>query len=625
MCGISGIYGNNLGQDTASLLQAMNACISHRGPDDEGTYVSDHVALGHRRLAILDLSPAGHQPMKDSTDRLEIIFNGEIYNFRDIRSKLEGYPFKTQSDTEVILAAYLKWGKECVHEFNGMFAIAIWDKQEKSLWITRDRLGIKPVYYSTGTDGNFYFASEIRSLIASGKVSRKINKNALAEYFTYQTVHAPSTLIDGIYMLMPGHSMILRNGEFTIEEYWSPRKNISNNSAGKPYQKVCKEVYDLLLASVERRLISDVPFGAFLSGGIDSSAVVGLMSRIQEQPVKTFTIIFDEEEFSEAKYARMVADLFKTDHHEFRLKPEDFLNDLPVALNALDHPSGDGPNSYIVSRITRQAGITMALSGLGGDELFAGYPVFNRSLQIEQKQWMYKLPKAVRQFAGNAYANVKADISSNKVKQLLNLEDGTLVNTFPLSRQVGLPEHVKGLLGTDELPADAIQKILEEQIKQNGIEIPLLSKVSIAEITTYMQNVLLRDTDQMSMAVALEVRVPFLDYKLVEYVLGIPDEYKKPLIPKKLLVDSLNGLLPDEIIYRKKMGFVFPWAVWLKTDLKSLCESKISNLARRNIVNGDYLMDSWKRFLAGDKQVRWLDMWLCTVLESWIEKNGIEA
>ncbi len=623
MCGISGIYGTPLPEGAGDILQRMNDSIAHRGPDDSGTYMDDQIALGHRRLAILDLSPAGHQPMFDASKKIAIVYNGEIYNFLEIRSQLTDYNFITQSDTEVVLAAYLKWGVDCLQRFNGMFAFALWDIEKKELFIARDRLGVKPLYY-TEKDGVVYFASEVRALLNSGKINRKINREVLAEYFTYQTVHAPSTLVKDVYMLMPGHYMLMKEGKVSIKRWWSARENYSKSSEGKSYEEVCKEVNRLLMASVERRLISDVPFGAFLSGGIDSSAIVGMMSKVQKQPVKTFTIIFDEEAFSEAKYARIVADLFKTDHHEFRLTPDDFLKELPIALNALDHPSGDGPNSYIVSRITREAGITMALSGLGGDEFFAGYPVFNRSLQIQNKKWLFNIPSPIRKLAGAAYSGIKSDITADKMVQLLNQEDHTLNSSFPLSRQVGLPQHVRGLLGLKVLPSDAIKNILATELGGEAEKMPELSKVSIAEMSTYMQNVLLRDADQMSMAVALEVRVPFLDYELVEYVLGINDEFKKPQIPKKLLVDSLQGLLPDEIIHRKKMGFVFPWAVWLKNELKPLCEKNIQQLAKRDFINQEYLLNAWDRFQKGDSQVRWLDMWLCTVLESWMITNGIE-
>ena len=623
MCGISGIYGITNKTESTSLVKRMNACIAHRGPDDEGFYIDDHIALGQRRLAIIDLSPGGHQPMQDALQELEIIFNGEIYNFKEVKLLLTDYPFRTQSDTEVILAAYRKWGKECVHHFNGMFAFAIWDKTKQELFIARDRLGVKPLYYYQKNDVLF-FASEVRALLATDLVPRKINKVALADYFTYQTVHAPSTLIENVKMLMPGHHMMIDKKGIEIQQYWSPQKNYSTASQGKTYNEVCDDVYDLLSASVERRLISDVPFGAFLSGGIDSSAIVGLMSKVQQQPVKTFTIVFAEKKYSEAKYAQIIADRFKTEHHEFHLTPKDFLDDLPVALNALDHPSGDGPNSFIVSRITRENGITMALSGLGGDELFAGYPVFNRYLKLKDKEWIWKTPAALRKLAGSVLATAKPGITSNKAKQFLRLSDVDLVNSFPVFRQIGNPDSLLSLLNLKQLPSDQIQRILKTELGDDNDKLPLLSQVSIAEMTTYMQNVLLRDADQMSMAVALEVRVPFLDYKLIEYVLGIKDEFKKPIYPKKLLVDSLKGLLPDEIVHRKKMGFVFPWEVWLKNDLRPFCEERITQLSKRSFINPTYLQNQWHFFLQGDKNIRWLDMWLCVVLEDWMQKNRME-
>ncbi len=623
MCGIAGIYSGKLEPQTAAAVRAMNNSIAHRGPDDEGYYTDNFVALAHRRLAILDLSPAGHQPMHDSTNRYEIIFNGEIYNFKEVRDELKNYSFQTQSDTEVILAAYQEWGPYCLHRFNGMFAFALWDKEEQLLFIARDRLGIKPLYY-TETNGTWLFASEIRALLASGLVKKELNRKVLPEFFMYQTVHAPRTLINNVNMLLPGHYMLLKNGAMNITRWWSPRENFAVDSHNKTYKEVCSDINTLLTAAVERRLISDVPFGAFLSGGIDSSAVVGIMSRIQEQPVKTFTIAFGEKEFSEAGFAKQVAKKFNTDHTEFLLKPEDFLKALPVALNALDHPSGDGPNSYIVSELTRKHGVTMALSGLGGDEIFAGYPVFNRSLQIEQYNWLFSIPAPLRGLMGSVYASLKPGIASEKLAQLLHNQDGSLLNTFPVSRQVGLPKHVKALTGSLSEP-DALQEILQRELSNRGSQLPTLSKVSVAEITSYMQNVLLRDTDQMSMAVALEVRVPFLDYELVEYVVGVKDEFKKPVFPKKLLVDSLGDLLPDQVVNRKKMGFVFPWEIWLKNELRSFCEEKIQQLIKRDIINGNYLAASWERFLKGDKNVRWLDMWLCVVLENWLETNNIES
>lgn len=621
MCGITGIYGMSSGQSSSSI-RLMNNAISHRGPDDEGYYVDEQVALGHRRLAIIDLSPAGHQPMHSNDGNLEIAFNGEIYNFNDVKKLLTGYAFKSGSDTEVILAAYQQWGKDCLHHLNGMFAFAIWDKAKQELFIARDRLGIKPVYYFS-KDKMFLFSSEIRALLQSGIVPRKINRKVIHEYFTYQTIHAPQTFINNVFMLMPGHCMTINTSGINIERYWHIVENTDFSSSGKSYREVCEDINKLFFDAVNRRLISDVPFGAFLSGGIDSSAVVGAMSRIHTQPVKTFTIAFDESDFSEAKFAKLIADKFKTDHHEFLLKPEDFLNQLPEAMNALDHPSGDGPNSYIVSKITRQAGVTMALSGLGGDELFAGYPVFKRTELLYQKSWLWKLPLPLRQLLGKLITALKKDTASIKLQQLLLSPDASLQYSFPVSRQISNAQQLSLFIEEKFNGIDAVKEIIKE-LNKSSAGLPLFSQVSAAEISSYMQNVLLRDTDQMSMAVALEVRVPFLDYKLVEYVMGVNDEYKNPVYPKKLLVDSLGDLLPDEVVHRKKMGFVFPWERWLKKELHAFCGDRIYALADRGFMNKEALTDRWQSFNEGKPGVRWLDIWLCVVLEHWLEKNNIE-
>jgi asparagine synthase (glutamine-hydrolysing) len=621
MCGITGIFGLNA-DVSAQVIRVMNECIKHRGPDDEGYYVDNHIALGHRRLAIIDLSPGGHQPMHCNSQNLEIVFNGEIYNFREVRALLTDYTFKSESDTEVILAAYERWGKKCVDYFNGMFVFAIWDKTKQELFIARDRLGIKPLYYYKNNN-QVIFSSEIRALLESGLVPRKINRNVIMEYFCYQTVHAPATFVQDVFMLMPGHHVTISNKTFQIEKFWDVVDHANNESKDQSYQVVCKTINRLFYEAVERRLVSDVPFGAFLSGGIDSSAVVGMMSKIHPSPVKTFNIAFDESEFSEARFAKMVADKFGTDHCEILLKPEDFLNQLPEALNALDHPSGDGPNSYIVSKVTRQAGVTMALSGLGGDELFAGYPVFTRTQRLQHLRMLWLIPAPLRKLIGQCMVLLKKDTSTIKLRELLAAGSSSLQNSFPVSRQISSPGQLMDFLTVAFNHADPVRNIVNEMM-QHAQQLPLLSKVSAAEILTYMQNVLLRDTDQMSMAVALEVRVPFLDYKLVEYVMGVSDAFKHPAYPKKLLVDSLGDLLPSEVVHRKKMGFVFPWDRWLRKELNGFCNDHIVSLADRGFIKKEALLNRWKSFNHSDASVRWLDMWLCVVLEHWLRKNKME-
>jgi asparagine synthase (glutamine-hydrolysing) len=630
MCGINGIYGLKNIQAAKEKVQLMNNCMKHRGPDDEGTFAEENIALGHRRLSIIDLSAAGHQPMASFDNRYQIVYNGELYNYKELKFELQrviagsgqqAYFFQTNTDTEVIIAAYARWGAECLKHFNGMFAFAIWDSHSKELFVARDRLGIKPLYYFY-TNGIFAFSSEIRSLLSNNIIPRKIDQDGLCDYLCYQTVHAPNTIVKGVKMLMPGHYVTINSADVRIKEYWSLTGNISDASNGKSYEEVCKDVNRLLTAAVERRLIADVPFGAFLSGGIDSSAIVGLMSRVSAEKVKTFSVTFDESEFSEAKYAQMIAKKFNTDHHEIRLSPEDFLKELPNALKAMDHPSGDGPNTYVVSKATKNAGITMALSGLGGDELFAGYDVFKRSLELNRKNWLNLVPRFVRSMGGSLLTKAKPGIASEKIAQLIRQDRINFNSFYPLSRQVLMDEQILKLINKEVLPVNRVREIIgasEAEIQS------VMSKTSVAEISTYMQNVLLRDTDQMSMAHALEVRVPFIDYTLVEYVLGVPDKYKSTESPKKLLVDSLGDLLPGEIVNRPKMGFTFPWKHWMKNELKTFCEQRMLALSKRKIFHGREVMKLWNDFLSDDPGITWSRIWFLVVLENWLAENEIES
>jgi len=631
MCGITGIAGKELNQaKSREAIAAMNQAISHRGPDAEGIFEDTEAFLGHRRLFFIDLSDAGRQPFFSQDQRYAIVYNGELYNYRELRFELQRvvhgsaqlpYIFKTQTDTEVILAAYLRWGNDCLRRFKGMFAFAIWDKQEKALLVVRDRMGVKPLYYSF-VNGTFLFASEIRAILSSGMVDKKINPKALAEYIQYQTVHAPHTMIQGVNMLMPGHYLEFKEGKLTSTRYWNINE-YTKEQEPLSYKQTCEKVNELLTASVERRLVSDVPFGAFLSGGIDSSAVVGLMSRLSGEKVQTINVNFDESEFSEARYAELIAKRFNTEHHEIRLTPNDFLAQLPEALQAIDHPSGDGPNSYIVSKATRQAGITMALSGIGGDELFAGYDVFKRMYELEQKAWLNLVPQFVRSAGGAMMRARRKTVQADKTAEILALDTISAQNAYPVNRKLFNPKEYKSILASSTADDSALMRELIRQVKTNKQHI--LSRCSLFEIQTYLQNVLLRDTDQMSMAVALEVREPFLDHDLVEFVLGVKDAYKYPHTPKKLLIDSLGDLLPPEIINRPKMGFSLPWKEWLRQELKSFCETHITEFARRPQVNEAQVLDLWKRFLNNDPKITWSRLWHLVVLNHWLNIHQIES
>lgn len=621
MCGINGIYSFTGTGAFTPAISAMNDSIAHRGPDDQGIFTREGLALGHRRLSIIDLSTAGHQPMHSAFAKQTIVFNGEMYNYREVRAKLGHFGFKTQTDTEVILAAWKQWGPDCLQYFNGMFAFLLWDEEKQELFVVRDRLGVKPIYYSHSTE-RILFSSELRGLLASGMVERKIDEQSLEEYIRYQCVHAPATILRDVKMLLPGHYMrITQSGVETIR-WWKPTERAE--VIPETYERACEKVNGLFSAAIERRLVSDVPFGAFLSGGIDSSAVVGMMSRVSGSRVKTFNISFDNSEFSESVYARQIAEKFRTDHHEITLTPEHFLEKLPDALNAMDHPSGDGPNTYVVSEATKNAGITMALSGLGGDELFAGYDVFKRAVELEEKKWIGVIPRFARSAGGKLLKTMKPGVASEKIADVLSADKIDFNTFYPKSREVYGNDIVKLLLAKNtgwKFPSlETVYGVNEFHIEDN-----FLSQVSLAEITTYMQNTLLRDTDQMSMAHALEVRVPFLDYELVNFVLNIPDEWKYPETPKKLLVDSLGDLLPKEIVDRPKMGFTFPWKQWMKMDLRAFCEEHLEHLGNTNVVRKDELMRLWRRFLADDKLITWSRIWHLVVLAHWMKTNNVHG
>ncbi len=625
MCGIAGIAGLAGIEQPEGLVKRMTDAIAHRGPNAEGVWKGDDIVLGHRRLSIIDLSDAGNQPFHSADSRYHVVYNGEIYNYRELQRELTEHTFKTSSDTEVLIAAWAKWGVECIERFHGMFAFALWDAQLQELFIVRDRLGIKPVYLFE-QEGRVLFASEIRALLATGLVPRKLDPEALIDYLRYATVHAPATLVQGVRMLMPGHFVHVKNGVRSEKRYWHLVANAKTEVAELPLETVRREVRERLGRSVERRLVSDVPFGAFLSGGIDSSAVVGLMAQASTTPVHTFSVVFDEEKFSEERYAKLVAKKFNTEHTTIRLQPDDMLRMLPNALEAMDHPSVDGPNTWVVSKVTKEAGITMALSGLGGDEIFAGYDVFARTLGLLKKNWITILPKSLRAAAGAAYKSTRRTAAATKAAELMKARSFAIEDTYPLSRLTFTNSELRSFTRMDQFPLNSVQHIISDLLhEQNGSSLPLLSQVSVSELSTYLQNVLLRDTDQMSMAHALEVRVPFLDHELVEFVLGVHDQHKFPHTPKQLLVESLGDLLPREIVDRPKMGFTLPWEHWMKTALKSFCEARLATLGKRPEFNEQGLQALWQRFLGGDKRITWGRVWYLVVLADWIERNGVEG
>lgn len=620
MCGIVGTYGISDQKKSREITEVMCNAIQHRGPDATGIWQNEITTLGHRRLSIIDVSEAGNQPFFSKDKKLTIVFNGEIYNYLELKQELSAtYDFVTGSDTEVILAAYMAWGIDAVKRFYGMFAFALWDDERQTLFVVRDRLGIKPLYY-TQKENQLCFSSEIRALIDAGVTSKKVDPMALEDYLRYQTVHAPRTILEGVSMLMPGQMLVLKEKEMAIETYWNLPAQISPQSSTQNLGEIKKTILDLLSSSVEIRMRADVPFGAFLSGGIDSSAVVGLMSRIAQHKVKTFAVTFYEKEFDEGPYSQLIAKRFDTDHTEIKLHANDFLRLVPDALNAMDHPSGDGPNTYVVSKVTKECGVKMALSGLGGDELFAGYDVFKRMHAIEKKNWINAIPRPVRKWTGDMLKSLRPGVSSEKMAMSLAEARVDFEHVYPLTRQLFSEEIIRKLIQYNGASENAVREITSEIARLNR---PLLTKVSLAEISTYMQNVLLRDTDQMSMAHALEVRVPFLDHRLVEYVEGVKDEFRYPHAPKQLLVDALGDLLPREIIDRPKMGFTFPWAIWMRNELKSMCEENLQALSQVDAIHHTEVQILWNRFLQNDPLISWSRIWPLVTLGHWLKKHDI--
>lgn len=621
MCGIAGILLQHSGREKQDITQKMCNAMSHRGPDADGFYHDDKVSLGHRRLSIIDLSTSANQPFFDASGRYVIVFNGEMYNFQEVKNQLTDYPFKTTGDTEVLLAAFAKWGPAAISKLKGMFAFAIWDKQEEAFYVCRDRMGVKPLYYYQDNEV-FVFASEIRAILASGLVPRKLNKDALADYFSFQSFGYPVSPVAGVQQLEAGSYLKIVKGRTEKVVYWS----LGSNQPDADFQDVPavkKHIRQLLSNAVERRLVSDVPVGAFLSGGIDSSTVVGLMAEVSTARPATFNISFSEKEYDEAVYAKMVAKKFNTNHTTIGLKPEVFLDELENALNAMDSPSADGPNTYVVSKAIRNAGITVALSGVGGDELFAGYPFFKQYLQLQKRKTLFDNTGLLRKTAAGILNSTRSG-KNHRIASLLSASRMSISNVYPEFRRILSPVLINELTSLDWNGKSFLHKELSAH--QPVFEkLPLLSQVSAAEYIGYTQQTLLKDTDQMSMAVSLEVREPFFDHDLVEYMLQVPDSIKFPVYPKSLLVESVKPLLPDEIVHRKKQGFLFPWQVWMKQQLKTFCESRIDRLIQRDFINGTNLKAYWKRFLDNDSSVRWSELWLFVVLEYWMEKNQIES
>jgi len=507
-----------------------------------------------------------------------------------------------------------------------MFAFAIWDGERNELLAVRDRLGIKPLYVAE-KHGTLVFASEIRALMATDLISRRLDPAAVDQYLTYQAVPAPRTLLSDVSLLPPGClCRFTPGGTLTVSTYWDLLDARDRTAAGHGAADARARVSALLDETTRIHLISDVPLGVFLSGGIDSSAVATLTARTGVVP-RTFTVALPGTPHDESAFARSVAQHIGTDHTELRIDEAAFRDHLPDAIAATDHPSGDGINTYIVSRAVREGGITVALSGLGGDELFGGYPSFARLERLAQVgPALSYTPRPLRALAAAAIrAAGRRSVSSTKTAALLEGE-GSVAQAYPVMRQLFSADDRRALLMARSVGvADPYVTLLEEAARRHP-DADVMTLVSYAEARTYMHDVLLRDTDQMSMASALEVRVPLLDHRLAEYVMGLPASVKRPgPTPKRLLVESLGNALPDECVRRPKQGFVLPFDSWMKGDLREFCGHHLRGrgLTERAGLRQDAIAGLWAHFLEGNRRTSWSRPWSLVALGAWLERNDV--
>lgn len=629
MCGIAGIAtGLRIEPgDLYGYLVSMRDTMYHRGPDDEGVFIAPHgdVGLANRRLAVQDLSPAGHMPMVSRNKNVAITYNGEIYNAGELRQELEklGYVFRSSSDTEVILNGYEAWGGDVAGRLRGMFAYAICDLRgsETSLLLARDRLGVKPLYY-VEIGSTLLFASEVRALLASGLLSPSVSPAGLVGYLMLGSVPSPWTIYRHIKSLPPASCLEWRPTDWSIRRYWQfsqARERVGGVSAKE-------QIKDTLAESVRIRLLSDVPLGAFLSGGLDSSAVVALMRKATNGTIRTCSLVFEDEEYNEGVYARAMADAVGADHYEKLVTASEIVASVPNIISAYDQPSVDGINTYLVSKTAREAGLTVALSGLGGDELFAGYPNTFGGIPrlIRLLNIVRRIPKS-EQLAGIA---VRSPINDRWIKALESASRPVnAASAYLAIRGLFSPLYVQQLVHPDlwhealsELDAiDYIDRNAGSSAASEGSSGSLMGWIRRAELSVYMHNQLLRDTDTMSMCHSLEVREPLLDVHLIEQIMCLPDSM---LLgdgngPKRLLVNCLGELLPPLVRERRdKKGFTLPFERWLRGPLSPYVNEARHDLRMSSALNSAALDALYRAYLEG--RVHWSRLWAVVVLRNFV-------
>ena len=627
----------------------MTAAMGHRGPDEEGFLAGDArapgLALGMRRLSIIDLA-GGHQPSWNETKDIAVIFNGELYNYRDLRERLSlcGHRFATQSDTEILVHAWEEWGEDSLAELRGMFAFALLDLRERYaaapiLFLARDPLGIKPLYYTQTPEG-FAFASEVRALLASGAIPKRLSQDALTAYLLFGGVSEPVTLLEGVFSLPPGHRMLLhvpeRRRTPRARPWWDPTFSPAARESRKPrdLSAAGKKLRPLLEDAVRSHLIADVPVGLFLSSGLDSGAIAALAGQARGG-IQSFTLTFPGTAFDEAELARTIANRCKTKHTEVPLSGESVLSRMEEAVAALDQPTMDGINTYFVSWAAREVGLKVALSGLGGDELFAGYQTFAdtpRLARLSRCAWF--VPAALRRMTAPLVASLAGRKGSPDAGRKAAAA-WTYPDTFPhpyfFARTLFPPGQLERIIEPRFRPStvNADGVTLEptwlgwlERTADEARKLEPVAGISWLEMRTYMASILLRDTDAVSMAQSLEVRVPLLDTPVVEFVGSLPDAARRrPGTQKALLVEALGDLLPQEILAQRKRTFTLPWEEWLRGPLRARMEASFADPAPTlaAYLRAGGIRSVWTDFLAG--KTTWSRPWSLYVLNEWCRRH----
>jgi asparagine synthase (glutamine-hydrolysing) len=618
MCGISGIFEFQRRQPIPQeLVHRMNETIIHRGPDDEGIYCGEGVGFGFRRLSIIDLA-GGHQPISNEDGRLWVMLNGEIYNYPELRHELEskGHRFSTRSDTETIVHLYEEYGEDCFRKLRGMFAIALWDSEKRQLLLARDRVGKKPLFYAADSK-RILFGSELKVLLAADGLSREIDREALSDYFSFGYIPAPKTIYRSARKLRPGHYLVASEGKLREVCYWDLSFAKVENRTEDDW---CELLRHQMCEATRVRLMSDVPLGAFLSGGVDSSSIVAMMSRLMKRPVTTCSIGFEEEEFNEAKYAREVAQLFNADHHEETVRPS-ALEILEKLVWHYDEPFADSSAipTYYVSRVARRH-VTVALGGDGGDENFAGYrryvldyyenrlrshvPQSMRSAVFGPLgQWYPALAWAPRVFRGKAtFQSLSRTPLEGYFNSVSYFRPGEKDRLFT-------PEFEKSLGGYDSID------VFREHYNRADTD-DLLSRIQYLDIKTYLPDDILTKVDRASMAVSLEVRAPLLDHQLMETVAKIPSSLKlRGRTGKYIFKKALGSVLPDDILHRRKQGFAIPLGRWFRQELREVTEKTLLG-SDDGILNSTFLKTIWNQHQGG-RYDRSAHLWAVLMFRKW--------